>query len=231
LEQFAYVTAHDLKEPLRMVVGFVQLLEKKYSHYFDEAAMEYIQFAVEGAQRANKLLDELLLYARLSADIRLTPANMNELVDIVLQNLSVTIQEHNVQINVGELPQDAMVYQSQMIQVFQNLITNSIKFNQSETPTINISAEIQPKHYVFSVEDNGIGIPPEYAHKVFLIFKRLHTRNIYDGNGVGLAICKKIVERHHGKIYFKPASSGQGTIFYFTIDRNLNDKQALGSKK
>jgi len=216
LEQFAYVASHDLQEPLRMVASFTQLLEKRYKGKLDEDADEYIGFIVEGAHRMKDLIDDLLVFSRFN-----TQANEFELFDMdtalnsVLSYLQPYMNENHAQITYDPLP-SIMGDSSQIQQVLQNLLTNAIKFHGDEPPKIHISAEESGDEWTFGVSDNGIGIDSEHQEQIFEVFKRLHTREEYEGTGIGLSICKKIVERHGGRIWVE-SKPGKGSTFYFTI--------------
>lgn len=215
LEQFAYVASHDLQEPLRMVTSYVQLLESRYKDKLDKDAKEFIDFAVDGTNRMKNLIHSLLEYSRVNNIRPFAKINLNLLLPDVLQNLESQIKENNAIIKIDTLPDidgDAIL----ITQLFQNLISNGIKFKSSKPPEINISGKKVNDEYLFSIKDNGIGIPKEYADKIFLIFQRLHTKDKYPGTGIGLAICKKIVEKHGGKIWFE-SEIGNGSVFYFTI--------------
>ena len=216
LEQFAYVASHDLQEPLRMVSSFTQLLERRYKDQLDDDANDYIGFVVEGAQRMKDLIDDLLTFSRLNTTAREFEVVLMEVaLDDVLINLKANIRDHNAQINHATLPTikgDPI----QINQLLQNLIANAIKFHGDKTPQIQISAQEFGDKWLFSVTDNGIGIDPKHQDQIFSIFKRLHTREEYEGTGIGLSICKRIVERHGGHIWVK-SELGKGTTFYFTI--------------
>jgi light-regulated signal transduction histidine kinase (bacteriophytochrome) len=218
LEQFAYVASHDLQEPLRMVASFSQLLERRYKDQIDEDADDYIEFIVEGANRMKKLIDDLLAFSRLNTEAKeFKLTDTNSALDDVLVNLNPTIMENNAQITHDPLP-IIKVDSSQIRQLFQNLITNAIKFHGDEPPKIHISAEETGKEWLFSVSDNGIGIDSNHLEKIFNVFNRLHTREEYEGTGIGLAICKRIVERHGGKIWVE-SEPGKGSTFYFTLSK------------
>ncbi len=217
LEQFAYVSSHDLQEPLRMVALFTQLLERRYKGKLDEDADDYIKFIVEGAKRMKLLIDDLLSYSRLnSSSSEFGPIKMDKVMSNVLSNLQLISEEKNAEIKVHEPLPTIIGDESQMMHVFQNLVANGIKFNDKESPEINISAQEEENGWIFSVSDNGIGIVPEYQAQIFEIFKRLHDRDEYPGTGIGLAICQKIIDRHGGKIWVE-SSKGKGSIFYFSI--------------
>jgi signal transduction histidine kinase len=217
LENFAYVASHDLQEPLRMVSSFMQLLSMKYGDKLDNDAKEYIGFAVDGAKRMYELLNGLLTYSRLSSRGKeFSHVDMNIIKDSVLDNLKLIINERNAEIVSDKLP-IVLADETQMVQLLQNLISNSIKFSLSP-PRIFISARVEGQFYVFSVRDEGMGIESQYFERIFLIFQRLVTRSDYDGIGIGLAICKKIVERHKGRIWVE-SEPGEGSVFHFTIPK------------
>jgi len=217
LEQFAYVSSHDLQEPLRMVALFTQLLERRYKGKFDEDADDYIKFIVEGAQRMKLLIDDLLSYSRVNTKrSKFGSIKIDKVMYNVLSNLQVTSEENCAEIKVQESLPTIIGDESQMGQVFQNLIGNGIKFNDKETPKIGVLAEQDEDGWIFSVSDNGIGIAPQYQSQIFEVFKRLHDKYEYPGTGIGLAICQKIVERHGGKIWVE-SKQGEGSKFYFNI--------------
>ncbi|MCX6543696.1 MAG: PAS domain S-box protein [Acidobacteria bacterium] len=216
LEQFAYVASHDLQEPLRMVAAFTQLLAEKYKGQLDDKANKYIDYAVDGAVRMQRLINDLLTYSRIS-----TKGNPPEATDShavlgeALRNLQAAIQESRAMVTNNDLPvvrADA----TQLAQLFQNLIGNAIKFRRADPPRVHVSARDVGHEWEFSVNDNGIGIDAQYADRVFVIFQRLHTRPEYPGTGIGLAVCKRIVERHGGRIWFE-SEPGKGSTFYFTV--------------
>jgi PAS domain S-box-containing protein len=218
LEQFAYVASHDLQEPLRMVASYTQLLEKRYKDKLDSDALEFINYAVAGANRMQALVNDLLSYSRIGTRGKaLEPIDAHIALGQARMNLSATIEETHAVVTNDDLP-EVMADESQLVQLFQNLIGNAIKFHKAdESPRIHISAERKEKQWVFSVRDNGIGIEPQYFERIFVIFQRLNTREEYKGTGIGLAICKKIVERHGGKIWIE-SQPGEGSTFYFTIN-------------
>ena len=216
LEQFAYVASHDLQEPLRMVSSFTQLLERRYKKQLDNDADDYIGFVVEGAKRMKQLIDDLLAFSRLNTESReFEPILMEVTLDDVLVNLKASIKENNAQITHDPLPcinGDPV----QINQLLQNLIGNAIKFHGDEPPKIHISAKKLGNEWLFSIKDNGIGINKRHQQQIFSIFKRLHTREEYPGTGIGLSICKRIVERHGGHIWLE-SEPGEGSTFYFNI--------------
>ncbi|MFA5795447.1 MAG: ATP-binding protein [Candidatus Brocadiia bacterium] len=221
LEQFAYVASHDLQEPLRVMSSYSQLLEKRYKDKLDQDADDFIEFIVDAARRMQMLITNLLEYSRVGRkEILATKVDSNELVDKAVKNLSESVKSTGAAVTRGNLPV-VHIPESGFLQLFQNLIGNAIKFHGAEPPKINISAEKRDSDWLFSVKDNGIGIEPQYKDKVFQIFQRLHSRHEYPGTGIGLAICKKIVENHGGRIWLE-SQAGKGTTFYFTIPRLFN---------
>ena len=225
LEQFAYVASHDLQEPLRMVAAYTQLLAERYQGKLDENADKYIHYAVDGALRMQRLVHDLLSFSRLGhsgGDRR--PVQCKSVVEMAIQNLQVAIEESHASVECGELP-EVVADASQLAQLFQNLIGNAIKFRGTQPPRVRVEAEKAGREWIFSVVDNGIGIAPEHAEIVFVIFKRLHTRSEYAGNGIGLAICKKIVEQHGGRIWME-SEPGKGTTFRFTLPVREREKSA-----
>jgi light-regulated signal transduction histidine kinase (bacteriophytochrome) len=216
LERFAYVASHDLQEPLRMVASFTQLLQRRYHDRLDADADQYIAYAVDGATRMQALINDLLAYSRVGTHGQpFRRVEAESLLKQALDNLQIALRETDAVVTHDLLPAvqgDA----SQLIQLFQNLIGNAIKFRGNQCPRIHVWAAHQDKGWCFAVRDNGIGIEAQFAERIFVIFQRLHTRTEYPGTGMGLAICKKIVERHGGKIWMESAP-GQGATFFFTI--------------
>jgi light-regulated signal transduction histidine kinase (bacteriophytochrome) len=218
LENFAYITSHDLQEPLRMVTSFTQLLQKKYGDRLDQDANDYIGFAVDGAKRMYELINGLLLYSRIARnEATFTNVDLNKILMEVKANLNPLIKERNCLIECVDLP-IVLADRNQMLQLFQNLVSNGIKYCDDKNPHISISAIKKKSNYIISVKDNGIGIESQYFDKIFEIFKRLHLRDKYPGTGLGLAICKKIVENHNGKICVE-SEPGKGSNFSFTLPR------------
>ncbi len=216
LEQFAYVASHDLQEPLRVVTGFVQLLEQHCKGQLDEKAHSFIEYAVDGAKRMQTLIADLLSYSRVGSRHREPrPTDMGVVLRSALSNLSASIADSAAEITHGELP-TVPGDDTQLVQLFQNLVGNAIKFRGEETPRIHVDARREKDHWLFSVRDNGIGIDPEFHDRIFLIFQRLHGRKQYPGTGIGLAICKRIVEHHGGRIWVE-SQPRQGTTFCFTL--------------
>jgi PAS domain S-box-containing protein len=219
LERFAYVASHDLQEPLRMVSSFLQLLKKKYNTQLDETGQGYIDFAVDGAERMKRLIKDLLDYSRLdSKEEDLDDTDMNQVVQEVIYTLGERIRKQNAIVETGPLPMLPKTHRTQLFQLMQNLISNGLKYNKTEQPTVRVHALEQADHWLFEVRDNGIGIDPKYFDKIFVIFQRLHNRTQYSGTGIGLAVCKKIVERAGGMIWVKSVPDS-GSSFYFTIPK------------
>ena len=216
LEQFAYVASHDLQEPLRMVASYTQLLAERYQQKLDEKAQKYIFYAVDGATRMQGLIQDLLAYSRVTTrGGSMKPMDSREALDAALSNLQVAVADSGAVITHEGLPK-VCADKTQLTQLFQNLISNAIKFKGDDPPKIHISAQKKDLLWEFRVEDNGIGIESGYEEKVFIIFQRLHTRREYPGSGIGLSLCKRIVQRHGGKIWFE-SEPGNSTVFYFTL--------------
>jgi len=216
LEQFAYVASHDLQEPLRMIANYTQLLAERYRGKLDEQADKYIAYSVDGATRMQTLIQDLLKFSRVGRqEIERRTTDCRAVVEQALKNLQAAVQESKAAVNWNGLPV-LKVDSSQLAQVFQNLIANAIKFHGTEAPVIQIGAEEKNQEWVFTFSDNGIGIPTENWQDIFVIFRRLHTRAEYAGNGIGLSICKKIIERHRGKIWIE-AQAQPGSCFKFTL--------------
>jgi signal transduction histidine kinase len=215
LEQFAYVASHDLKEPLRMVTGFLDLLKQSSGDALDAKCREYVDFAVDGGTRMQTLIDDLLTYARAGTSKAADPADLGAVLDGVCRALRFDIEGSGAIITHDPLP-TVRANAIEMSQVLQNLIGNAIKFRGDRKPEIHVGAQPRDGNWLFWIEDNGIGIDPQFADRIFNIFQRLHTRDQYPGTGIGLAICKKIVERHGGRIWVE-SQPGRGATFYFTI--------------
>jgi signal transduction histidine kinase len=217
LEQFAYIASHDLQEPLRMVSSFCQKLESRYKDKLDQDANEYIHFAVDGAKRMQLLIDALLSYARVGKkEVTIQEVDLNKVLLTILHDLDAVIKQNDATIKVGELPV-VMANQIQMSQLFQNFMTNALKFKGERKPVVEISSRKEKEGWEFVVSDNGIGIDEKHFPKMFAIFHRLHERGNYPGTGIGLALCKKIVENFNGKIWVT-SKVGEGTSFHFTLD-------------
>ena len=219
LERFAYVASHDLQEPLRMVASYTQLLARRYKGKLDGDADDFIGFAVDGASRMQQLIQDLLSYSRVTTrggTLRLTESQTA--CANAVKNLTKAIQDSNARLTVGRLPR-VVADDTQLTQLFQNLTGNAIKYRlKDRSPEISVTVKEDATHWIFSVQDNGIGIEPQYFDRIFQMFQRLHTRNEYSGTGIGLAICRKIVERHGGRIWVE-SLHGQGSTFFFTMPK------------
>jgi PAS domain S-box-containing protein len=216
LEQFAYAASHDLQEPLRVIAGFINLLEKRYKDKLDTKAQEFIGFTIDGVQRMQQLIKDLLEYSRVGMkDLNLVPADCSLIVDKSIANLRAAVEEAGASVTRDKLP-TLVVDASQITRLFQNLIGNSMKFHGEQPVRVHVSADRKGDEWVFSVRDNGIGIDPQHAQEIFEVFRRLHARGEYPGTGIGLSICKRIVESHGGRIWVDSAP-GRGSTFYFTI--------------
>jgi hypothetical protein len=229
LQQFAYVASHDLQEPLRTISSFTQLLAKRYSDKLDDKAKEFINFAVDGCKRMQTLINDLLAFSRVGTHGQsLEAVGCNGALDRVLKSLKVAIEESGAQITRDSLPV-VLADEMQLCQLFQNLIGNAIKFRGTEVPRIHISAEKNGASWKIEVRDNGIGIAAEHADRIFVIFQRLHTKTQYPGTGIGLAICKKIAERHGGRIWVEP-NPGGGSTFCFQMQDGKPERASTGGK-
>jgi len=221
LKQFAFIASHDLKEPLRTIGSFATLLEKRFADQLGKEGKEYINFITTGVDRMSKLIRSLLTYSQISnADLNFSSINVNKVVSSILKDLSLVIQEKKVQINIGKLPSNLIGIESKVNMLFANMITNAIKFNDSDTPIIDIDCVEVNDFYTFSIKDNGIGIAKEYQEKIFILFNRLHNKSKYEGTGIGLSLCKKIVSQHGGDIHLESAE-GNGACFYFSFAKNI----------
>jgi PAS domain S-box-containing protein len=218
LEQFTYIASHDLQEPLRMVGSYTQLLQRRYADRLDDDAKEFLRYAQEGATRMRDLIDDLLTYSRLGTRKEtLQRVSVESVIALVLANLRESIAEAHAEVTHGPMP-EVEGDPTQLAQLFQNLIGNAIKFRGATPPHIAVRAERVGPDWRFSVKDDGIGIPPEYQERIFVIFQRLHSREEYPGTGIGLAVVRKVVERHGGRIWVESSGQpGQGTTFFFTI--------------
>ena len=216
LQRFAYVASHDLQEPARTVASFCELLNDRYKGQLDDKAREWIGYALIGARRMRELIADLLEYSRLQSPPRpFAPTDCASVVAEAIANLRISIDEMRAEISHDPLPVvtgDA----SQLTQLFQNLIANAIKFRGNQPPRVHVSAECHGDEWVLSVRDNGIGIEPRHCQQIFDVFKRLHPEGQYPGTGVGLAICKRVVEQHRGHISVE-SEPGRGSVFYFSL--------------
>lgn len=225
LEQFAYVASHDLQEPLRMVARYVALLRDRYQAHADPKTREFIDFALDGAARMQELIQALLAYSRLDTQGQpFAPTDCNQVLDRALLNLKVALEENRAVVTRTPLPK-VMADRVQLGQLFQNLVGNALKFRGEQTPEIAVAAVREGEQWQFSVQDNGIGIDPEHFQQIFVLFQRLHSRAQYPGTGIGLALCKKIVERHGGRIWVE-SQPGRGSTFRFTLPAKLEPPTA-----
>jgi light-regulated signal transduction histidine kinase (bacteriophytochrome) len=216
LEQFAHIASHDLQEPLRMVASYTQLLAKRYRGRLDADADEFIGYAVDGTQRMKRLIEDLLQYSRAgkgSPPVFRFPSE--EALRVALKNLRSAIEESHAQVTSDALP-EIVSADSTLVQVFQNLVGNAIKYRGDRVPKIHVSAEATDREWVFTVEDNGIGIEPKYFDRIFLVFQRLHSREEYEGTGIGLAICKRVLQQQGGRIWVE-SEPGVGSTFRFSL--------------
>jgi PAS domain S-box-containing protein len=219
LEHFAYIAAHDLREPLRMITSFLQLLEKRYKDQLDQDANEFIDYAVDGAKRLNDMINDLLKYSKVTSnDPKCALVNLEKVLEDALINLIIPTEENNAVITYDSLPK-VHGDEKLLILLLQNLVGNGIKYNDKKTPKIHISSIKKDNQYIISVKDNGIGIKPEYLERIFTIFQRLHGKEEYDGTGIGLSIAQKIVHQHHGEIWVE-SEPGKGSTFYFNSKIN-----------
>ena len=218
LQDFAYVASHDLQEPLRMVASYTQLLQERYRGEFDEKADKFLHYASDGAKRMQNLVNDLLAFSRVGTHGKeFKNVDCNLVADQAIANLQVAVEKTGADITHDSLPV-VVGDEGQLIQLMQNLIVNALKFRNEDAPRVHISARKYEGggNWIFSVKDNGIGIEEKYKEKIFVIFQRLHSRSAYPGTGIGLAICKRIVQRHSGRIWFD-SKEGRGTTFYFAI--------------
>ncbi|MBN1410771.1 MAG: substrate-binding domain-containing protein [Spirochaetales bacterium] len=218
LEQFAYIASHDLQEPLRMVSSYVQLLERRLKNSLDKDSGEFMDFIVDGAKRMQTMISDLLTYSRVTTNQKqFISTDCNQLLEKVVTNIQTMVAETKAKITYS-CPITVNADPSQLTQIFQNLIANAVKFHSEKEPRVEIKGEDKNGEWIFSVKDNGIGIDEKFKNKIFVMFQRLHTRNEYPGTGIGLAICKKIIERHKGRIWID-SKPGKGSTFYFTIPK------------
>ena len=216
LEEFAYVASHDLQEPLRIIASYLQLLQLNHTDQLDQDGQRYIKHTLDAAHRMQELINDLLAYSRVGTQGQpFAPTDCNEVLQTVLADLQLVIEENSAVITYDDLP-TVLADGPQLRQLLQNLLGNALKFHGEQPPHIHLSCHCEETYWLFGVQDNGIGIDPQYARRIFVIFQRLHNREEYPGTGIGLAICKKIVERHNGRIWVE-SQLGQGTTFYFTL--------------
>ena len=216
LQQFAYIASHDLQAPLRAIGGFVQLLRDTYSGRMDEQADTWIAHTVAGVERMQTLIRDLLAYSKIESRGRPFEAiDSREVFDQVIEGLEASIRDSNAQVTCSELPTVAGD-RSQLLQLLQNLVGNAIKYHGDQPPRVHVSAEKKGSEWVFSVSDNGIGIDPKHYRRIFEIFRRLHTQQVYPGTGIGLAICRRVVQRHGGRIWVE-SEPGRGSTFVFSL--------------
>ncbi|MEO1438225.1 MAG: ATP-binding protein, partial [Bacteroidota bacterium] len=221
LEHFAYITSHDLKEPLRTITSFIKLFQTEFGHTIEDKAKEYCHFVSDAAHRMEKMVHSILSYAQLGESAPCTTTDLNQTIDAIMNDLKALIEQNQAQIHRVQLP-SIQANETEIRMVFQNLISNAIKFRTPDTnPVIHIACEDQTDHWEFSVADNGIGMPKAKLHKIFNFFTRLHPASKYEGQGIGLAFCKKIIELHGGQITAE-SELGKGSIFRFTIAKNLS---------
>lgn len=221
LKQFAYVASHDLREPIRSLNGFVNLLERKLEHQLDEEALSYLTYIKQAGDRMGQMIAGLLDHTALGNENCLKSIDLNQVLVAVQDDLSLQSEQSGSSISVSDLPV-LIGYETELRLLFQNLISNAIKFRAKDRPSIiKVSARRTPENWIFSVTDNGIGIPKIYQDRIFGIFQRLHTKDSVEGSGIGLAHCKKIVELHHGEMWIESVE-GEGSTFYFTIPTDLD---------
>lgn len=219
LEMFAYISSHDMQEPLRMISNYMQLLKRKYESKLDKDAMEYIDYAVKGASNLQALIKDLLSYSTINKkEINFVPVDMDVLLDDVLSGLQLLMQERNVKVYINEPMRPLLADKNALTQLMQNLIQNGIKYNTSETPVIRIICTEDSRNVTYCIQDNGIGIDKQYAQQIFEPFRRLHNKHNFPGTGLGLSICRKIIDRLHGRIWVE-SEQGVGSSFYFSIPK------------
>ncbi len=226
LQQFAYIASHDLQEPLRMIASYLELLSRRYEGKLDDDADEFIGYAVDGANRLQGMINDLLAFSRVGTrGKQFSKIDFNNVLKESMLNLKMAIEDNGAIITTGPLP-IVVADPGQLVQLLQNLLSNAMKFRGDDTPRIHISAERGIGEWVFSVQDNGIGIEAQYSERIFIIFQRLHAGRKYSGTGIGLAICKKIVERHGGKIWLE-SEPGKGARFIFSIPDGIEGSTGI----
>jgi PAS domain S-box-containing protein len=230
LEQFVYVASHDMQEPLRMISSYTQLLGKRYKGKLDSDADEFIGFAVDGASRMQKMINDLLIFSRVTTRGKdFEPVDLEKVLSDAIDNLKIAIEENKATITHDPLPK-VMADEPQMVRLLQNIIGNAIKFHGQEPPIIHVSAKEGTEEWAISVKDNGIGIDKKFFDHLFIVFQRLHTRDQYPGTGIGLAVCKKTVERHGGRIWVESEGEGKGSAFTFTLPKRALTKKVETAK-
>jgi histidine kinase len=216
LEEFAYISSHDLQEPLRQIANFSEMLAKDYKERLDDRAVRYFGYITVGAKRMQALINDVLSFSRVGqGEVPQTTTSLEDVLKATLRDLHTLIRESGAEISYDSLP-SLKVNPNQMGLLLQNLLANSLKFRNDKSPMIHLSAKLEGGEWVISIRDNGIGFDPQYAEAIFKVFKRMHSQEEYPGTGIGLAICKKIVERHGGQIWTE-SQPGHGATFYFTI--------------
>jgi light-regulated signal transduction histidine kinase (bacteriophytochrome) len=217
LERFAYVASHDLSEPLRAISAFTKRLGDRYKGELDETADEWIYYITDGCERMRTLIQALLAYSRVGrTPVIIEEVDTGQVVDGVLRSLQEAIEDHGAEVTRDDDLPTVRADRNQLPQVLQNLIANSLKFTDGDKPRVHVGAERGASEWTFSVKDNGIGMDPKYADRIFEPFERLHTREQFEGAGIGLAVCRRVIERHHGEIWVE-SEPGAGTTFFFTI--------------
>ena len=230
LQEFAYIASHDLQEPLRAISGYTKLLQTEYTTQLDSTAHEYMDFVIDGTKRMRELIEDLLAYSRVgTSEPVFSQVDCNSIVREAVVNLQTSIEESQAEIIYRDLP-CLMAERGQLVQLFQNILSNAVKFRRRDvSPKIAVRAKLQQDStWLFSIEDNGIGIKPEYYDRIFKIFKRLHSQREFSGTGIGLALCRKIVERHGGKMWVE-SQLGNSTTFFFTIPADSSLRESLAT--
>ncbi|MDH5716356.1 MAG: ATP-binding protein [Spirochaetia bacterium] len=217
LETFAYAASHDMREPLRMITNYIQLIQKRLKDTLDDKMNQYFDYAAEGSLRMQKTIDDILDYAKMKFDTEdYTKIELNKILDKTIRNLEIPIKNSGAKINFQDIPDTVHGSENHILRLFQNLIENAIKFRNEKEPEITIGAKEKNNEFIFEIQDNGIGIDPEHSKNVFQAFKRMHNRQKYPGTGIGLSQCKKIVEAHNGKIWIE-SNVNHGTSVFFSI--------------